>query len=1200
MVNCFLKIYDYFKSKHTFCLAILVLLLISFIGLTLSLQYKEDIYDFLPFNSERQKEMKIYQGISHADRVLVTIQLKDTLNDNSELLLKAVDHFASIALKIDSGNRIKDLTTSIEYDQIVETIDYVYHNIPFFLTEKDYLYLDSLITPQYIKEQLERNKEMLLLPTGGMLSNNIQRDPLNIFTPTVSKLQQVQSDIQFDILDGYILSPDNKRAYVYFTTPYGASETSNNGELMSLLEDIFSEIESKINGVKFHAIGASIIAVNNASQIKKDSILAVFISVTIILLLLLHSFRNIKSLMLIVISILVGWCFAMACMSLIHDRVSIIVLGIASVIIGIAVNYPLHFLAHLKHVSNTRLALKEIISPLLIGNITTVGAFACLIPLDSIALRDLGLFSSFMLIGTILFVLIFLPHIINNNTIVENKNSGDSLLLRLANISFDNKPWFIIMICIFTVILGYFSQNTSFDADISNINYMTEQQRADMNEMQGKLNSDTTTTIYVASEGSVLNDAISISENAQQYLENLVKGGKANRLISATRFVPSKNEQIKRLNMWKQFIADKNELLTSYFSNECIKQGFNASSFYEYNEIIQAEYSELDSLNTMIQTIFPNHVIQDSLNVIIVDMLNVPILEKDIIIEQLRDNLPHSHSFDMRGMNEEIANTLSDNFNYIVFSCGFIVFIFLWLSFGRIELSIMAFMPMAISWIWILGIMSVLNIQFNIVNVILATFIFGQGDDYTIFMTEGLIYEYAHKKKMLASYKSSIILSALIMFVGIGSLITANHPALFSLAEVTVVGMFSVVLMTYIIPPLIFNWLIRRNGLLRQVPITLERFLFSFAAGFVYISQIIVGLFMGAILFTMFGKRTWTRKLFHAYIHVVAKLDCKIFIGTRIRIRNEYDEMFNQGCIIIANHQSILDSLLLMAISPKILLVSNSKVWNNPIVHGIMYMADFICIEDGAASNENIIAESVSRGYSVAIFPEGKRTNGDSIERFHRGAFYLAERIKADIVPIYLHGVSHVLPSHNILRIKGRIDVIIGKRIMKDDLTYGLDYKQRARSIGHMFRSYYGNYQKEFETSSYFKSIIINKYLYKGVNVEKSIRKELKKYNNYSLWVDTEITNNNIVIINNRYGVAGLLFALVHPHKKVYTYEPDPEMSNISSNLAYLPNNLFILDKEPTKNTILDNSSIYLIEPNKVTLSKYKIFNPIIIKLKHE
>jgi hypothetical protein len=172
-------------------------------------------------------------------------------------------------------------------------------------------------------------------------------------------------------------------------------------------------------------------------------------------------------------------------------------------------------------------------------------------------------------------------------------------------------------------------------------------------------------------------------------------------------------------------------------------------------------------------------------------------------------------------MNSSIAGSLSDDFNYIGFACGFIVFIFLWLSFGRIELAILAFLPMAMGWLWILGLMYLFGMQFNIVNVILATFIFGQGDDYTIFITDGLINEYAYHKKLLPSYKNSIVISALIMFIGMGSLIVARHPALHSLAEVTIVGMLTVVLMAWIVPPLIFRWLVRNSRGPRPEPLTI-------------------------------------------------------------------------------------------------------------------------------------------------------------------------------------------------------------------------------------------------------------------------------------------------------------------------------------------------------------------------------------------
>ena len=239
-----------------------------------------------------------------------------------------------------------------------------------------------------------------------------------------------------------------------------------------------------------------------------------------------------------------------------------------------------------------------------------------------------------------------------------------------------------------------------------------------------------------------------------------------------------------------------------------------------------------DYFNPLAQTAFKTNICTDSLghSYQVIDQLSVSKENIEKVSERLKpqtSNLKAQTStvFDIGSMNTAIANNLTDDFNYIGWACGLIVFIFLWITLGSIELALLTFLPMAISWIWILGIMNILGIQFNIVNVILATFIFGQGDDYTIFITEGCQYEYAYRRKMIANYKRSIIISALIMFIGIGALIFAKHPALRSLAQVTIIGMGTVVLMAYIIPPLIFRWLVTKNGQYRKRPITLRNLL---------------------------------------------------------------------------------------------------------------------------------------------------------------------------------------------------------------------------------------------------------------------------------------------------------------------------------------------------------------------------------------
>ena len=194
----------------------------------------------------------------------------------------------------------------------------------------------------------------------------------------------------------------------------------------------------------------------------------------------------------------------------------------------------------------------------------------------------------------------------------------------------------------------------------------------------------------------------------------------------------------------------------------------------------------------------------------VVNIVNVPSAQADSVVAAFTST-PNAErwAFTLPSLNATIANSLSQHFNYIGWVCGAIVFVFLWLSFRKFKLALIAFMPMVVSWLWILGAMHLLDMRFNLVNIILATFIFGQGDDYSIFVTEGLIYERRHGRPMLAAYRKGILLSAAIMFIGMGSLVVARHPALHSLGAITIVGMGAVVALTYVVPPLLFRWWVK-------------------------------------------------------------------------------------------------------------------------------------------------------------------------------------------------------------------------------------------------------------------------------------------------------------------------------------------------------------------------------------------------------
>ena len=690
---------------------------------------------------------------------------------------------------------VSGLMAQMDLEHIEELSSFVYAHMPYFLTADDYARMDSLLAqPDFIREQLQQDKQMLLLPVGGLMAESVGRDPLNLFGPVMRQLQQATGRQHFEQYDGYIFSPDMQRAVVMMNSPYGASETEHNAQLAALLDDVAREVEATHGEIEIHLTGGPLIAVGNAQQIKTDSMVSVILAVTLILALLFVTLRSWRNLLLIVVSIAWGWLFAMGCLALIHQEVSIIVIGISSVILGIAVNYPLHLTDHLSHAPDMKTTLGEIVQPLVVGNITTVGAFLTLVPLKSAALRDLGLFSAFLLAGTILFVLLWLPQLAE-----RRERSGNTLLTRLGNVRLEDKRWLVTAVVVLTFFFGYYSLRTTFDSDLSHINYMTEEQRADMNYFQQlAAGSEARRQVYVVSHDSTIDGALDENHRIQTITAH----------AGCSRFLASRQEQQTRLDRWHQWTATHRDALLSALRREAQTAGFANGAMADFETLLTSDFQPLDiaDFQPLTTTVFAANLSCDSLHhdYSVVETLTLGDQADDTLLTK---ELGHSYIFDISKVNSALATGLSDNFNYIGWACGCIVFFFLWFSFRSLKLAMLSFLPMAISWVWILGLMGLLDIQFNIVNVILATFIFGQGDDYTIFMTEGAVYEQKYGRQMLASYKHSIILSALIMFIGIGSLILARHPALHSLAEVTIVGMFSVVLMAFIFPPFILKML---------------------------------------------------------------------------------------------------------------------------------------------------------------------------------------------------------------------------------------------------------------------------------------------------------------------------------------------------------------------------------------------------------
>jgi 1-acyl-sn-glycerol-3-phosphate acyltransferase len=112
--------------------------------------------------------------------------------------------------------------------------------------------------------------------------------------------------------------------------------------------------------------------------------------------------------------------------------------------------------------------------------------------------------------------------------------------------------------------------------------------------------------------------------------------------------------------------------------------------------------------------------------------------------------------------------------------------------------------------------------------------------------------------------------------------------------------------------------------------------------------------------------------------------------------------------IIVANHPSLLDIMILISIFPEADCVVKKSLWRNPFVGPMLICADYIANDDAAGFLDSAAAR-LSDGLPIIIFPEGSRTPPQGLRPFHRSAASVALRHACQILPVRLEFSHRVL-----------------------------------------------------------------------------------------------------------------------------------------------------------------------------------------------
>ena len=260
------------------------------------------------------------------------------------------------------------------------------------------------------------------------------------------------------------------------------------------------------------------------------------------------------------------------------------------------------------------------------------------------------------------------------------------------------------------------------------------------------------------------------------------------------------------------------------------------------------------------------------------------------------------------------------------------------------------------------------------------------------------------------------------------------------------------------------------------------------------------------------------------------------------KIVNVQNETFDKPAVIIANHTSFLDILAVGMLSPKIIFLVSDWVYNSPIFGAGVRLAGFYPVSSGIDNGVEHLRAKVNQGFSLMVFPEGTRSLDNSIKRFHKGAFYLAEELQLDIVPIVIHGYSEVLPKGDFVINGGRTTVEILDRIAPNDTRFGENYSERTKKMSTFFKAHYKKMSQELEGPNYFRKMIFNSFDYKELEVVQAVKNDLNQqlelYHKLNPFISPKA---KMLHLANDYGQLDVLLSLQESQRKIDSFIADEE-----------------------------------------------------------
>ena len=809
MTNLFIRLARYFRS-HQAAYWLSMVALFAFVGyFAAQIHLEEDINKLMPSSKNEDGTTKLaFADLKIKDKVFLLFEGKDVGK-----LSAACDEFVDSLLAQDKDSVIGDIFYRMDDDLMPDGIDYLSTHLPAYIDTAAYARFDTLLTREHFVRQMQKNHADMTGEFGEMFPELIQMDPMGMRDVLAEQMAPLMNAGAYKTIDNHFFVPDSTVCIAFITPRYSSTNTGQGSAMFRMMNKQIEQFAKSHPNVRISYHGTPASGYYNSTQIKHDLTTTIAGALLLVLLLLLYCFRRWDTIPLLLLPIAFGTLFGLTMMYWLKGEFSLLALGIGGVVLGVAMSYVLHVMIHHQYVSDTEQLLRDQVKPVLLGCITTIGSFAGLLFVNTDLLRDFGLFAGFAILGTTLFSLAYLPQMLSKRT----NPQAFKWLDRINAYPIDRKRPLLIGLLLVTMIgVGaYIAGGTHFDADMYNLSYEAEITKHSDRLLREKTYTGDKTQFF-ASQGRTMEEAIDNFALLDHKLDSLQRIGLVKSYTRTNQLLIPLKVQQQRIDAWHRYWTPERQATVRKLINETAPQaGLRPEAFDTFFEVADADYQP-DALykagiipEGYLSTLTEHSYGGDYLVFTSVRCQNDSVRSSNSDYIRICDAVasnPHLLVLDTYYYTTDTLMQMSSDFDILQWLSMVFVFVVLLLSFHfNFRQALLGFAPILLSWLFVLGVMNLFGVQFNLISIIISTFIFGIGVDYSIFVMNGLI------QGNLQYHKTAVLLSAIILIITVSSMLLAQHPAIRSVGFSTLVGLLSAVILSYILQPAVFRWLNRNK-----------------------------------------------------------------------------------------------------------------------------------------------------------------------------------------------------------------------------------------------------------------------------------------------------------------------------------------------------------------------------------------------------